>query len=438
MASNSIQTRSWNDHLNNQNVSKGKFSSIERELIKRAVIDYIESQNWNLDEGLDNIFSTKKGKKDRHWPTIGEKLPNRSLQSIYYCAKRMFIRGKKGKWTKEEENELIKLVGNHGQKWSMFTELIGRSAASIRDKWRDLHTKVGGKTLNDGNCLLYKSPFSEELPKSKMPLVIDAFVLYCIEYYTGKFLPFKGISWKTIIESLSYPLFPVKFIKFWRKCCRELRKRQGIDLPPIEGTDLSCYNGKISQGQVRLRYVSSLYPKIKLIHGEQYQSLFSNAFSEAVKYLFETRFNYSHIDEIKYNDWPKVLSVHIPLTTLWSRIRLALNRVTKKDLHISDRISILHDKLQTKQSLSLYCEIPAIGLPQSNLSVEDGQDKFCCDESKVNSHFSVNTKRLRKIVVDLVKSQLTNKKKSKSLCRHPIEYSSLRQVLHTGNSHLSP
>lgn len=408
MASKMLQTRSWNDHLNNKSILKGKFSSNEREIISNSIKDYIKSQNWNWDEGLDNLFSTRGGRKDRHWPNIGESLPNRSLQSIYYCAKRMFIRGKKGKWTQEEEKELIKLVNEHGKKWSMFAELIGRSAASIRDKWRDLHTKIDKSAPNDsGQTLNFNSQYEKPL-KSKMPLVIDVFVLYCIELYTGKFLPFKGISWKSIIESLSSPTFPEEYIGFWKKCSRKINKKLGMSLQPIRGTDLSNYYGKISQSQIRLRYVSSLYPKLKSIQYDQARSIISNTFSQAVKYLYETRFNYSNIDEIKHNDWPKLLSVHIPLTTLWSRIRLALTRVSKKNIHIADRISLLHERLGNKQ---LHCqEIDSIDLAESDFLFEDDNNSLKGGMNN-GSCYQVDTKRLRKVVIKWLKTQSRREKK---------------------------
>lgn len=428
MTSNIFQTRSWNDHLNNQNISKGKFSSNERDIINNSVRDYIKSQHWSWDEGLDNLFSTRGGKKDRHWPIIGESLPNRSLQSIYYCAKRMLMRGKKGKWTNEEEKELIKLVNEHGKKWSMFVEFIGRSAASIRDKWRDLHTKIGENQFDDSGCNLNLNSQHEKPLKSKMPFVIDVFVLYCIERYTGKFLPFKGISWKAIIESFCSPNFPTEYIHFWKKCCRKINKKLGIHLQPINKADLSNYYGRISQGQIRLRYVSSLYPKLKSIQGEQARSVISNTFSQAVNYLYETRYNYSHIDEIKYNDWPKLLSAHIPLTTLWSRIRLALTRITKKNMHIADRISILHERLKNKQ---LQCqELESVNSTESEFFFRDDGDYINKNIDKC-SYYHVDTKRLRKIVVKLLKAQSKREKRSKNTSRSQKEYSSLQQVFHS-------
>lgn len=419
---NSLRTRTWSDHLNNPNILKGKFSSLEREIIDKTVRDYLKSQNWTWDEGIENIFCAKKGKKDRHWPIIGESLPNRSLQSIYYCAKRMLCFGKKGKWSKEEENELIRLVNEHGQRWSMFTEFIGRSAASIRDKWRDLSTRIHEQSSTDGAALtLPKNDFERPL-KSRMPLVIDVFVLYCIEYYTGKFLPYKGISWKTIVDSFSLPLFPSEFLRFWAKCCKYLKKKQGIELIPISDNDLSCYSGKINQAQIRLRYISSLYPKLKSIQEKRIDSLISETFLNAIKYLYETRFSYSNIDEIKYNDWPKVLSVHIPLTTLWSRIRLALCRMTSKEMHISDRILILYEKLQSKSMFS--SKIPSA---KSHPTLEE-------DEVK-KGHFQVDKKRLRKIIAKLIKRHSKKeRKKTKSSAKSRIEYSSLQQVIQARQS----
>ncbi|KAH8742041.1 myb domain-containing protein [Cryptosporidium ryanae] len=414
--------RSWNDHINNPNILKGKFSSKEREIINLKIKEYFNSQNWEWDEGLEHIFSNNKGKKENHWSIIGEALPNRSLQSIYYFSKRMIGSGKKGKWSPEEENELIKLVGEYGQKWSMFTEFIGRSAASIRDKWRDLSPRIE-KCKQDITLGGKLSSNSEKFLNSKMPFVIDLFVLYCIEYYTGEFLPFKGISWKTIIDSLSLPLFPTEFLRFWRKCSKYLIKKEGIELQPIVGDDLSDYSGRISQSQIRLRYISSLYPKIKSIQVKQANSQTSNIFFIALKYLYDTRYEYSTIDEIKYNDWPKILSVDFPLTTLWSRIRLSISRLTDKTLHISDRIAILFEKFKNKQTLASITQSEFIEIFYSteNIAGKEGSEK--------RQKFCVNSKRLRKIVLKLIKQVRGEKIKSKNTNKSHCEYSSLQQVI---------
>ncbi|KAH7647435.1 hypothetical protein FG379_002556 [Cryptosporidium bovis] len=414
--------RSWNDHINNPNILKGKFSSKEREIINSKIREYFNSQNWEWEEGLEHIFSNNKGKKENHWPVIGEALPNRSLQSIYYFSKRMIGAGKRGKWSKEEEKELIKLVSEYGQKWSMFTEFIGRSAASIRDKWRDLSPRIEKckPDFDPGNTLSYNT---EKLLNSKMPLVIDIFVLYCIEYYTGEFLPFKGISWKAIVDSLSLPLFPTEFLRFWKKCSKYLMKKEGIELQPITENDLSDYSRRVSQSQIRLRYISSLYPRLKSIQVKQANNQTSNIFFLALKYLYDTRHEYSNIDEIKYNDWPKILSVDFPLTTLWSRIRLSISRLTDKDLHISERIAILFDKFKNRHITTLRAQ------PELNellCSTNEIVDKSGSERKHI---FSVDSRRLRMTVLKLIKQMRNEKPKTKNTNKSHCEYSSLQQVV---------
>ncbi|EEA07222.1 myb-like DNA-binding domain-containing protein [Cryptosporidium muris RN66] len=425
-------SRHWNDHLNRSSILKGKFSAAEREMINKTVKSYIQSQGWSLEDGLINLFCSKGGKRDRHWPIIGECLPNRSLQSIYYCAKRMMGSGKRGKWTKEEENELVELVRQYGTQWSKFSEIIGRSAATIRDKWRDLAPRLEYLTDNKldkvENITNKEDDIQTIFSKSRFPLIVDVFMIYCIEYYTGKFLPHRGIPWKTILSYFNTPNFPIKFLKFWKKCIKYLKHKYNIRIKSFDDNDLSYYSCKLSEGQIRLRYVSTLYPKLFSINNGEDNCKFVNLFSRAVKYIYETREHYTELNDIKHIDWNKVLPSKFPLTNLWSRIRLAIRRTTNKNQPIQDRIITLYEKLQNKKSLDNEMEL----LDLSQSTVEDEEEY----EENEKEHHNVDTKRLRRVITKLV--QLTEKNernKENIFCSSNFNnYSSLQKVrLISGN-----
>ncbi len=73
------------------------------------------------------------------WGEIAKCLPDRSLQACHNLIRRKFNPfNYKGKWTEDEEDELIDHVEKYGKEWKKVAELMGRTATNIRDKWREL------------------------------------------------------------------------------------------------------------------------------------------------------------------------------------------------------------------------------------------------------------------------------------------------------------
>ncbi|KAK4235339.1 hypothetical protein C8A03DRAFT_46513 [Achaetomium macrosporum] len=75
----------------------------------------------------------------RHlWAWIQDACPSRPRQKlINWCRQRFHNYIARGKWTKEQDDELAHLVEVHGKKWSLIAGLINRHQKDVRDRWRN-------------------------------------------------------------------------------------------------------------------------------------------------------------------------------------------------------------------------------------------------------------------------------------------------------------
>ena len=103
------------------------------------------------------------------WCKIAEALPDRSVQSCHnFCRRKFNPNNYNGKWTREEEEILLKLVHEIGHAWKEIAHALnakyandedlghrfGRTPENIKDKWKQL----GGENSD----LRQKGPWSLE------------------------------------------------------------------------------------------------------------------------------------------------------------------------------------------------------------------------------------------------------------------------------------
>ena len=69
---------------------------------------------------------------------IAERLPHRSVQSVYRHGLRILHPFKRGAWSEDECQVLVALVTRMGKKWSSIQNKMHRSADSCRDKYREM------------------------------------------------------------------------------------------------------------------------------------------------------------------------------------------------------------------------------------------------------------------------------------------------------------
>ncbi|GMH30054.1 hypothetical protein Nepgr_031897 [Nepenthes gracilis] len=81
-----------------------RFSSEEDEMVRKAVLNYIEVHSLG-DEGLKMVLNCKSHLEVRRcWKEIGASLPWRPHMSVYYRAHILFERGESRKWTPKSWN----------------------------------------------------------------------------------------------------------------------------------------------------------------------------------------------------------------------------------------------------------------------------------------------------------------------------------------------
>ncbi|EJU06628.1 hypothetical protein DACRYDRAFT_44460 [Dacryopinax primogenitus] len=120
---------------------KGKFSTIEEELISTALEEYRIQRNMSVDALRDVIFA--KGKKAREanstfWSEITTSVPQRPIIAVYHHVRRTWHPLKRlGKWSAEEDAALRAAVVEYGQQWERVSEKVGRMSSDCRDRFRN-------------------------------------------------------------------------------------------------------------------------------------------------------------------------------------------------------------------------------------------------------------------------------------------------------------
>lgn len=98
------------------------------------------------DEGRPRLLAGNYDQAFRNaWLEIGAALPERTIESLYYRARRLLTPLKSGPWTAEEVMELKILHTEMGPKWSLIGQKLDRSGTSVRDKFRELRPTKKGK-----------------------------------------------------------------------------------------------------------------------------------------------------------------------------------------------------------------------------------------------------------------------------------------------------
>ncbi|XP_070047792.1 uncharacterized protein [Nicotiana tomentosiformis] len=122
--------------INQEKLLCGKwFTKEEDEIVKDAVYRYIEVHNLGGD-GLQKVLDSKfipelKG----CWKKIGKAIPYRPYIAVYKRAQRLFRMGKKGKWTEEKYEMVRKFHGEHGPKWKILADELGKDRVHVGNAW---------------------------------------------------------------------------------------------------------------------------------------------------------------------------------------------------------------------------------------------------------------------------------------------------------------
>ncbi|CAE6425596.1 unnamed protein product [Rhizoctonia solani] len=120
---------------------KGKFSAIEEHQIEEALQNYAKSRSLTPQEIDAIIFSKGKKAKEEYstfWSEITRAVPQRPIIAVYHHVRRTHHPMKQqGKWTPEEDAIVIAAVAELGQKWEQISLRVGRMSSDCRDRYRN-------------------------------------------------------------------------------------------------------------------------------------------------------------------------------------------------------------------------------------------------------------------------------------------------------------
>ncbi|KAK1578103.1 hypothetical protein Q3G72_027530 [Acer saccharum] len=123
-----------------------RFSKEENEMLKKAVLSYIEARGLG-EEGLDMVLNCKSHPETKNcWKEIATALPWRPRESIYYRAHIIFERDENHKWSPEELEFVKKFHEKHGSDWKTLASGLGKHRHHVKDAWRRIkfpNRKIG-------------------------------------------------------------------------------------------------------------------------------------------------------------------------------------------------------------------------------------------------------------------------------------------------------
>ncbi|KAL3232255.1 DNA-binding protein REB1 [Nakaseomyces bracarensis] len=126
-----------------QSAGRG-FDEKEDELLDKYISEYQQLKNFNREQLCDRIWNNN-GQRDEFWKNICKILPYRSRSSLYkHVRRRYHVFEQRGKWTKEEDEQLSQLCLEKEGQWSLIGKVMGRMPEDVRDRWRN-YIKCGNK-----------------------------------------------------------------------------------------------------------------------------------------------------------------------------------------------------------------------------------------------------------------------------------------------------
>ncbi|TKA70188.1 hypothetical protein B0A49_07855 [Cryomyces minteri] len=119
--------------------SRGPFNEREISLLSSYVEKYRRDMGLTQHELNEKIQASSKDMDfSKFWLELLAVLPNRRRDSIYKMARRRWNNyEKRGKWTEDEDEELIHAYELKPNQWKEIGGMIGRMGADCRDRWRN-------------------------------------------------------------------------------------------------------------------------------------------------------------------------------------------------------------------------------------------------------------------------------------------------------------
>ncbi|KAI0677225.1 hypothetical protein C8Q78DRAFT_959833 [Trametes maxima] len=120
---------------------KGKFSATEDAQLNAAIERYRATKGLAQQDLDQIIFSNKVGKEKGHeafWSEITSALHLRPIIAVYHHVRRgRHPYAGKGSWTKTEDDLLLQCITDMGQQWEKISDVVQRTASDCRDRYRN-------------------------------------------------------------------------------------------------------------------------------------------------------------------------------------------------------------------------------------------------------------------------------------------------------------
>ncbi|XP_070048244.1 uncharacterized protein [Nicotiana tomentosiformis] len=180
--------------INKEKLLYGKwFTKEEDEIVKDAVYRYIEVHNLG-EEGLQKVLNSRSYPEVRGcWKKIGSAIPYRPYGAVYQRAQRLFRSGEKRKYTEEEYEMMRKFHGEHGTKWKVLADELGKHWTHVGNAWNRI------KLANQK-----KGNWAQEEIQTLFDLVnADLLLKLCEEKKSKHGMLRDNICWSEISDKLS-------------------------------------------------------------------------------------------------------------------------------------------------------------------------------------------------------------------------------------------
>ncbi|XVF68539.1 hypothetical protein PTKIN_Ptkin11bG0010800 [Pterospermum kingtungense] len=126
--------KSVNTTSQSENAMRSKKVSFSDHVDVFPGADVIDDANKDGDEGVNMLMNCKLHPELKNcWKEIQAAIPWRLHDSVYCRAHTLFERGEKHPWTLEEYEFIQKFVDEHGQKWRLLADLLGKHGKHVRD-----------------------------------------------------------------------------------------------------------------------------------------------------------------------------------------------------------------------------------------------------------------------------------------------------------------
>jgi hypothetical protein len=177
----------------------------------------------------DFPVSTDVITKADFWNDIYALVPDRDRRSVYRFMRRHFQTStqKAHDWTKEQEEELIRLIDHHGPKWTYIGKLLGRSDDDVTQRWKN-------KLEHQGK--MNRGPWSEDETRTFLNAMEaswhDMKAAFNSEFGKDFYdLDDKYASWTNISKAMGHRRSRQQCADKWRKVVRHVKTMRANGVP---------------------------------------------------------------------------------------------------------------------------------------------------------------------------------------------------------------